>query len=124
MVQYGTWSPYQGSSAFLLGLALFVIGCVLTYLGSRQHSPIGVGQPGKFVSVLLLTLSPLTKISRYTLFTLAGMFFVFSIWALSGFSYPSSPIPAALNAVSKILCFLTAITLFLPQTGTTADLKI
>jgi hypothetical protein len=232
MVQYGTWSPYEGSGALLLALALFVIGCVLTYLGLRRHSPVGVAQSGKLVSVLLvtmwclsiatflnsiityrqslvqqvgpftpptspispvtdlsglatfiiiaylsrhhglkialgsaivgtisapmifelpfdliimwrlyppvsiqltllyflplflieissfslLTLSPLTRISKYTLFALAAMFFVFSIWALFGFSYPSSPIPTALNAVSKILCFMTAITLFLPQT--------
>jgi hypothetical protein len=61
----------------------------------------------------LLTLSPLTKLSKYTLFSLAGMFFVFAIWAFFGFSYPSDPIPFALNVASKILSFVTAITLFL-----------
>jgi hypothetical protein len=65
-------------------------------------------------SFSLLTLSPLTKLSRYTLFSLAAMFFVFAIWALFGFSYPSYPIPIALNAVSKILSFVAAVTLFLP----------
>lgn len=236
MVQYGTWSPYEGSGALLLALALFVIGCVLTYFGLRRHSPIGVAQSGRIVSVLLvtmwclsiltflnsivtymqlliqqvgrftppasptspitglsglvtfiiiaylsrahglkialgsaivgtisapmifelpfdlivmwrtypptstqltllyflplflieissfslLTLSPLTRISKHTLFTLAAMFFVFSIWALFGFPYPSSPIPIALNTLSKVLCFMTAITLFLPQRETTA----
>lgn len=230
MVQYGTWSPYEGSGALLLALALFVIGCGLTYLGLKRHRPIEVAQSGKIAGVLLvtiwclsivtflnsaityaqslmqqvgsftpptspispvtflsgivtfiiitylsrhhglkialgsaivgaisapmifelpfdlivmwrlyppastqltllyflplflveissfslLTLSPLTKISKYTLFAVAAMFFVFSIWALFGFSYPSSPIPTALNAVSKILCFVAAITLFLP----------
>jgi hypothetical protein len=63
----------------------------------------------------LLTLSPLTRVSKYTLFSLAAMFFVFAIWAMFGFSYPSYPIPIALNAVSKILSFVVAITLFLPQ---------
>jgi len=236
MPQYGTWSPYEGSSALLLALALFVIGCALTYLGLRWHNPIGVTQSGKVVGILLvtimclsiltylisiitymqlltqqvghfepptspvspitylsalvtfviiaclsrhyglkialgsaivgtisapmifelpfdlivmwrlyppvstqltllyflplflveissfslLTLSPLTKISKYTLFTLAAIFVVFSIWALFGFSFPSSPILFALNAVSKVLCFATAITLFLPQTKLTA----
>jgi hypothetical protein len=61
----------------------------------------------------LLTLSPLTKLSKYTLFSLAGMFFVFAVWALFGFSYPSDPIPVALNGISKILSFVVAITLFL-----------
>ena len=61
----------------------------------------------------LLTLSPLTRVSRYTLFTLAAMFLVFAIWALFNFSYPSDPIPLVLNGLSKILSFVTAITLFL-----------
>jgi hypothetical protein len=61
----------------------------------------------------LLTFSPLTKLSKYTLFSLASMFFVFAVWAFFGFSYPSDPIPFALNGISKILSFVTAITLFL-----------
>ncbi len=231
MVQYGTWSPYEGSSALILALVLFVIGGVLAYLGYKQQRPIRFAPPARIVSIFfvvmwllsvatflnsiiiymqllteqvgqftpptspispitslfglvtfiiiafltknhglntalvsafvgtlaatmifelpfdlivmwrlyppvstklmllyflplflieissfsLLSLSPLTKISKYTLYTLAAMFFVFSIWALFGFSYPSSPIPLALNAISKILCFIIAITLFLPE---------
>lgn len=230
MVQYGTWTPYKGSSAFLLAFALFVLTGLLTYLGSRQHNAVRLEQSGRIVSIFLvsiwclsvvtflnsiityvqllfqqvgnftppaspispitflsglvtfiiiadlsrsrglkialgsaivgtiaapmifelpfdlivmgklypaisiqltllfflplflieissfslLTLSPLTKISKYTLFSLAAMFLVFSIWALFGFSYPSSPVQFLLNVVSKVLCFVTAITLFLP----------
>jgi hypothetical protein len=66
-------------------------------------------------SISLLTLSPLVKVSKPTLFSLAAMFFVFAAWALFGFSYPSYPIPIVLNAVSKILCFAASITLFLPH---------
>jgi hypothetical protein len=66
-------------------------------------------------SFSLLTLSPLMKVSNYTLFALAAMFLVFAVWAMFGFSYPSQPVPFTLNAMSKILCFATAITLFLPQ---------
>jgi hypothetical protein len=228
MVQYGTWSPYEGSGSLLLALALFIIGCALAYLGLRRHNPIEITQSGRIVSILLiimwglsiatflnsivtyfqslvqqvgaftpptspvspitylsglvtfiviaylarhhgikialgsaiagtivapmifelpfdlivmgrlyppvstqltllyflplflveissfslLTISPLVKISKYTFFSLAGMFFVFAIWALFGFSYPTSPKILALNAVSKVLCFITAITLF------------
>ncbi|MDV3277370.1 MAG: hypothetical protein LYZ69_02745 [Nitrososphaerales archaeon] len=61
----------------------------------------------------LVTLSPLAKLSRYTLFSLAGMFFIFAVWASLGFSYPSDPIPTVLNDVSKVLSFVVAITLFL-----------
>ncbi len=63
----------------------------------------------------LLSMSPLMKISRYTLFSLAGMFFVFAVWALIGFTYPAQPLTIALNGVSKVLCFVAALTLFLPQ---------
>ena len=72
----------------------------------------------------LLTLSPLVRLSRATLFSLAGMFFVFAIWAAFGFAYPSAPIPIALNAISKVLCFVAAITLFLPLKGTAAQEKV
>jgi hypothetical protein len=41
-----------------------------------------------------------------------AMFIVFGVWALEGFSYPSSPVPFVLNAVSKILSFTTIIALF------------
>ncbi len=70
-------------------------------------------------SFTLLTLSPVMNLSKYTLFSLAAMFLVFAVWALFGFSYPSDPIPIALNAVSKILSFVVSITLFLPQKGIT-----
>jgi len=65
----------------------------------------------------LVTLSPLAKLSRYTLFSLGAMFFVFAMWALFGFSYPSHPLPIVFNGTSKILSFVAAITLFLPQRG-------
>ena len=77
----------------------------------------------EFSTFALLTLSPLVKLSRATLFSLAGMFFVFAIWAAFGFAYPGTPIPIILNAVSKVLCFVTAITLFLPIKGTPAPEK-
>jgi hypothetical protein len=66
-------------------------------------------------SYSLLTLSPLVRVSRYTLFSLAAVFLVFAVWALAGFSFPSEPLPFALNAVSKVLCFVAAITLFVPE---------
>jgi hypothetical protein len=69
----------------------------------------------------LLTFSPLVKLSRATLFSLSAMFLVFAIWAAFGFSYPSTPIPIALNAISKVLCFVAAITLFLPRKENVAE---
>ena len=69
----------------------------------------------------LLTFSPLVKLSKATLFSLSAMFLVFAIWAAFGFSYPSTSIPIALNAISKVLCFVAAITLFLPRKDNIAE---
>ena len=63
--------------------------------------------------MLLVTFSPLARLSKYTMFSLAGMFFVFAAWASIGFPYPSDPIPTLLNDVGKVLSFVVAITLFL-----------
>ncbi|HVB20449.1 MAG TPA: hypothetical protein VNG51_00700 [Ktedonobacteraceae bacterium] len=69
----------------------------------------------ELLSFAMLTLSPVMKLSRYTLFILAGMFLIFAVWALFGFAYPAAPIPVALNMIAKILAFATAVSLFLPQ---------
>ena len=66
-------------------------------------------------SFTMLTLSPFMKVSRLTLFLLAGMFFVFAVWAVFGFTYPSVPISYACNAISKILAFAVAVSLFLTR---------
>lgn len=71
----------------------------------------------EIASFALLTWSPLMRISKYTLLSLGGMFFVFAVWALFGFSYPSTPISFALNALSKVLSFVAGVTLFLPERG-------
>ena len=64
-------------------------------------------------TMLLVTFSPLAKLSKYTMFSLVGMFLVFAAWASIGFPYPSDPIPTLLNDVAKVLSFVVAITLFL-----------
>jgi len=69
----------------------------------------------ELTSFAMLTLSPLMKLSRYTLFFLAGMFLVFAVWALFGFAYPATPVPTALNMLAKVLAFASAVSLFLPQ---------
>ena len=61
----------------------------------------------------LLTLAPPMNLSKYTMFSIAGMFFVFAVWAFSGFSYPFDLMSITLNEISKVLSFIAAITLFL-----------
>ena len=57
----------------------------------------------------------MVKVSRAAVLSFALMLAVFAAWALTGFAYPSAPIPYAFNVVSKILAFVTALCLFLPQ---------
>lgn len=66
-------------------------------------------------TLLLLSLSPMVRLTRATFFVLALMLVVFAAWALSGFGYPSAPLPTTLNIASKLLSFAAALTLFLPQ---------
>lgn len=72
----------------------------------------------EITSFAMLTLSPAMRLSRPALFVLAGMFLVFAIWALAGFAYPAAPLPIALNMLTKVLAFATAVSLFLPQEKT------
>jgi hypothetical protein len=65
-------------------------------------------------TIALLVLSPMVRLTRATFFTFALMLLVFAVWALDGFGYPSASVPIALNMVSKVLAFATALTLFLP----------
>ena len=63
-------------------------------------------------TVSLLTLLPSMRVTAYASYAVAGMFVVFAVWAAFGFAFPSEPLPLALNVISKILCFVAAIMLF------------
>jgi hypothetical protein len=69
----------------------------------------------EITTLWLLTLSPMVRVRKSTFFCLALMIGVFGIWALSGFGYPDAALPITLNVISKILAFITALTLFLPD---------
>ena len=69
----------------------------------------------EITTLLLLRLSPMVRLTRATFFSFALMLGVFAVWALSGFGYPSAPIPITLNIVSKLLAFVTLLTLFFPR---------
>jgi hypothetical protein len=69
----------------------------------------------QITTLLLLRLSPMVRLTKATFFSFALMLGVWAAWALAGFGYPSAPLPIALNIASKILAFVTAFTLFLPQ---------
>ena len=60
----------------------------------------------------LLTLLPSMRITGHACYALAGMFAVFAVWAVFGFGPPTEPLAKTLNVISKMLCFLAAIMLF------------
>jgi hypothetical protein len=94
---------------------------------ARVHTRFPVGSAGEvallfallllvdITTLLLLRLSPLVRLTRVTFCSFALMLGVFAIWAWAGFGYPSAPVPLTLNIVSKLLAFVTALTLFFPQ---------
>ena len=71
----------------------------------------------ELATLTLLWLSPLVRLSRRAFFALALMLLVFAVWALFGFGYPAAPLPFALNAVSKVVAFIAALSLLLPHRG-------
>jgi hypothetical protein len=71
----------------------------------------------ELTTLALLSMSPLVQLSRAAFFAFALMLLIFAVWALSGFGYPSAPLPFALNAGSKVVAFVVALSLFLPQRG-------
>jgi hypothetical protein len=63
-------------------------------------------------TISMLTLLPSMRVTAYSCYAMAGMFVVFAVWAAFGFAFPAEPLPLALNVISKILCFVAAIMLF------------
>jgi hypothetical protein len=66
----------------------------------------------QFSTMSLLTLLPSMRVTAYASYAVAGMFVVFAVRAALGFAFPTEPLPLALNIISKILCFVAAIMLF------------
>jgi hypothetical protein len=63
-------------------------------------------------TLCLLTLLPSMRVTANASYAVAGMFVVFAVWAAFGFAFPATPLPFALNVISKIMCFVAAIMLF------------
>ncbi len=67
------------------------------------------------IEVLTLALAatrPGVRVTRWTAGWLAGMFGVFTLWALIEFEYPWGGLPLAMNIASKVLAFAAVLSLF------------
>ena len=69
----------------------------------------------ELTTISLMFFSPLFKVTKYTLYSLAGMFFVFANWGFLSFSFAYTTEFLILNVVAKALAFVTVVTLFLPE---------
>jgi peptidoglycan/LPS O-acetylase OafA/YrhL len=69
----------------------------------------------EITTLAFLTLTPMVTLRKTTFVCFSLMLIVFAVWGLYGFAYPSTPLPFALNVVSKVLAFMTALTMFLPE---------
>lgn len=63
----------------------------------------------------LMFFSPLFNVTKYTLYSLAGMFLVFAVWGFLSFSFAYATEFLILNVVSKALAFVTVVAVFLPE---------
>jgi hypothetical protein len=68
----------------------------------------------EFLTLSLLSLLPTARLTRRTFLCFALMLLVFAAWALTGFGFPATVGSDAFNAVSKMIAFVTALTLFIP----------
>ncbi len=116
----------SGALAAMAGPMIFELPFDLIVMG-RTYPPIppapGVLRALYFFPLFLVELttmslmffSPLFKVTRYTLYSLAGMFFVFAIWGFLSFSFAYTTEFLILNVIAKALAFVIVVTLFLPE---------
>jgi hypothetical protein len=69
----------------------------------------------ELTTITLMFFSPLFKVTKYTLYSLAGMFLVFAIWGFLSFSFAYTTEFLILNVAAKAMAFVTVVTLFLPD---------
>ncbi|MDA4122705.1 MAG: hypothetical protein OK456_05930 [Thaumarchaeota archaeon] len=108
-----------GPMVFELPFVLIVgpVGETPTDPGAALTIPFFIAM---FTTLAFLTFSSRAAITRYSLYFLGAMFLAFAVWALFGFSYPSSGSPFLLNAVSKVLGFATTASMFTKEGPTSA----
>lgn len=69
----------------------------------------------ELTTMSLLFCSPLFRVTKYTLYCLAGMFLIFAIWGFLSFSFAYTTEFLILNVAAKAMAFVTVVTPFLPE---------
>jgi hypothetical protein len=68
-----------------------------------------------FTTLAMLMFSRRVAITKSSVYLYAAMIFVFAVWALEGYSYPSNPTAFTLNAISKVLGFAAVGAMFVTK---------
>jgi len=114
-IGYGFAGAVAGPMVFELPFVLIITPVVTTKVGHPLFLLT------TFLVVILATLalpwlSSKFTIGRISLYSLAAMFAVFAVWALAtGYAPPADPVSFALNAISKVLGFVSIAAGFLPE---------
>ena len=109
MTQYGTWSPYGGSSSISLAVVLLIVTGALFYCAIRLHYPLEVKRPGKFLRVTLVVLWLLSV----TTFMVAAGIYVRALYQQVGpFTGPVNPI-TPVTVISGVVAFFILAGMFL-----------
>jgi hypothetical protein len=66
----------------------------------------------------MLLLSRRIALTKNSVYLFAAMMFVFALWALDGYHYPTDLVTITLNGVSKVLSFACIAALFFPEPPT------
>jgi hypothetical protein len=65
-----------------------------------------------FTTFGLLLLSRRIALTKNSVYSFAAMIFVFALWALDGYAYPTNALTITLNGISKVLGFVCIAALF------------
>jgi len=66
----------------------------------------------------MLLLSRRIALTKNSVYLFSAMMFVFALWALDGYHYPSNLLTITLNGISKVLSFVCVAATFLPNSPT------
>lgn len=80
-----------------------------------------------FTTFGLLLLSRKIALTKNSVYSFAAMIFVFALWALDGYAYPTNALTITLNSISKVLGFVCIAALYLrssPEATTQSQEKL
>ncbi len=113
----------RGFLAFIAGPMVFEFPFLLIVIPTvRAHPILALIFLTPLFAIIFTTLSMLlfskkVAITKYSVYFYGSMIFVFALWALDGYSYPSNPISFILNAISKVLGFACVASMFPPRSA-------